>query len=88
MDVGAHILSAKFKVVANDFAMIIPTLYENKVISLKTKKGLAEISKFRNLLAHGYLKIDYDKLYAYAKKSLKHIEQFEIEIIRFINKHK
>ncbi|KKQ74181.1 MAG: hypothetical protein US96_C0039G0017 [Candidatus Woesebacteria bacterium GW2011_GWB1_38_5b] len=51
-------------------------LAENKIINQDLEKRLVKMSGFRNALAHGYEKINYEILHNALQNSLKDIEEF------------
>lgn len=69
LDLGNHIISIKGFEMPEKYEDIIATLAKEKVISENLAKSLAGMGGFRNLIAHGYFKIDLNKLYSYLKKT-------------------
>lgn len=59
-------------------------LTENKTINADLENRLTRMVGFRNSLAHGYEKIDYNILYDALQNRLKDIEEF-ISVIENIN---
>ena len=55
-------------------------LYENGVIETDLMHKLCDMVGFRNALAHGYDKFDYDILYDVLQNGLKDIEEFVEEV--------
>ncbi|HON78243.1 MAG TPA: DUF86 domain-containing protein [Spirochaetota bacterium] len=58
IDVLDHFLSAKHGVVSEGYEDIIDNALENSVIDAGLYEKLKGLGGFRNVLAHGYLKID------------------------------
>lgn len=58
LDVGNHILSAHFGVTAKDYEDIITQLAARGVIDRTLRTQLKGLGGFRNVLVHGYLRID------------------------------
>jgi len=75
LDLGNHIISIKGFEMPERYEDIIATLAKEKVISDNLAKSLEGMGGFRNLIAHGYFKIDLNKLYGYLKKA-KNIKSF------------
>lgn len=59
---------------------IISILEKNDIISNELAISLEGMGNFRNLIAHGYFKIDLEKLWGYLKR-LEDINKF-IEILK------
>lgn len=82
LDLGNHVISIKGFEMPERYEDIIVTLAKEKVISENLAKSLEGMGGFRNLIAHGYFKIDLNKLYSYLKKTrdikrfLKRIDSF------------
>ena len=57
-DLGNHILSAHFGVSARDYEDIIVQLAATCVIDAALQQRLTGLGGFRNILVHGYLRID------------------------------
>lgn len=75
LDLGNHIIAIKGFEIPEKYEDIIATLAKEKVISENSAKSLEGMGGFRNLIAHGYFKIDLNKLYNYLKKT-KEIKRF------------
>jgi len=58
LGIGNHILSAHFGVSAEDYESIIVELGAKGVIDPSLRKRLQGLGGFRNILVHGYLRID------------------------------
>jgi uncharacterized protein YutE (UPF0331/DUF86 family) len=61
-DVGNHILSAHFGVSAQDYEDIIAQLGVHGVIDPGLRARLKGLGGFRNVLVHGYLRIDPERV--------------------------
>jgi len=61
IDIGNHILSEVFHIVAEEYAQVIEKLGETKVVPQDFAKENIDMAKFRNLIIHAYEKIDLDK---------------------------
>lgn len=57
-DIGNHILSAHFGISARDYEDILARLGEVGVLDAALHDRLKGLGGFRNVLVHGYLKID------------------------------
>lgn len=61
-DIGNHILSAQFGTSATDYGDIVKQLVLRGVISQALSARLAGLSGFRNLLVHGYMELDPERV--------------------------
>jgi uncharacterized protein YutE (UPF0331/DUF86 family)/predicted nucleotidyltransferase len=61
-DIGNHILSAHFGVSAQDYEDIIAQLGAHNVIGAPLLEELKGLGGFRNILVHGYLRVDPDRV--------------------------
>lgn len=61
-DIGNHILGAHFGVSARDYEDILQQLTDRGVIGAALHARLRGLGGFRNILVHGYLEIDADKV--------------------------
>lgn len=62
LDIGNHILSAGLGVSAQDYEDIITQLGAHGVIGPALRDRLRGLGGFRNLLVHGYLRLDADRV--------------------------
>lgn len=68
LDLGNHVISIKRFEMPERYEDILSILEKNDIVSNKLADSLEGIGNFRNLIAHGYFKIDLEKLYGYLKK--------------------
>jgi uncharacterized protein YutE (UPF0331/DUF86 family) len=61
-DIGNHILSAHFGVSAADYEDIVLQLAVNGVIDSALRERLRGLGGFRNILVHGYLRVDRERV--------------------------
>lgn len=87
IDIAMHIVSALELPGRDKAADAIILLGENKIISQKLADKFQKAPKLRNLLIHGYAKIDYRSLYRDYKDDLSQIKQFAGEIRNYLEKH-
>lgn len=62
LDLGNHILSAHFGVSASDYEDVFAQLAACGVIEPDLRERFRGLGGFRNLLVHGYLKLDPDRV--------------------------
>ncbi|MEK7665200.1 MAG: DUF86 domain-containing protein [Patescibacteria group bacterium] len=60
-------------------------LEEEKIISVELREKMIKMTGFRNVVAHDYEKIDYDKVYDILQNRLGDIEEFVFEIKKALN---
>jgi uncharacterized protein YutE (UPF0331/DUF86 family) len=63
------------------YADIPRILYENKVIGKQLHDELVDLARFRNVLVHGYLHLDHERVYQRVHTGPRIIEEF-IDAIR------
>ena len=63
IDTGNHFLVEAFQEHADSYEEIILELGEKKIVPEDFAKNNAEMTKFRNLLIHEYVKIDLKRVY-------------------------
>ena len=62
LDIGNHILSAHFGLAAKDYEDIIAQLAARGVIDEAIQRRLTGLGGFRNILVHGYLRVDPERV--------------------------
>lgn len=65
---------------------IIRILRENKILTSQTGKRLDELAKFRNILVHEYIDLDYEIIYSHLKKDPQVINKFIKSVKAFLAK--
>jgi uncharacterized protein YutE (UPF0331/DUF86 family) len=79
-DVGNHVLSAHFGVVAEDYEDILDKLAGEGVMSDRLRSDLAGLGGFRNVLVHGYLELDIETVAAAHRDAPRHFSRFRLEV--------
>lgn len=79
-DVGNHILSAHFGKSAQDYEDIVVQLGVAGVISTSTGERLKGLGGFRNILVHGYLRVDLDRVTAHLRDAPARFSAFSRDI--------
>lgn len=84
LDIGNHIIAEKNYRTPESYVEILEILKEEKIINEAMRNSLSGMAGFRNRLAHGYFRIEPNKIYTY----LKHIQDIKkyLKIIREIIK--
>lgn len=80
IDVGSHIVRVKKLSVPTDFKDIFEALYQNKLITKKTKEQMIKMVGFRNIAVHEYKKLDLNIIISIVENNLVDFENYMIEI--------
>jgi len=81
LDIGAHLLAFQIKNDWEDYGELILKPGKHRVIPQAFSDKINGMAGLRNILIHGYLKIDLDKLFDYLKVRLEDFVLF-IKYIR------
>ncbi len=76
LDIGSHIISSEKLREPESNKDIFNVLAENNYIPRNSLAKLGKMAQFRNLIVHGYAKIDPEIVYAILQRNLKDIEHF------------
>lgn len=79
-DIGNHILSAHFGKSAQDYEDILAQLAAVAVISASTREGLKGLGGFRDILVHGYLRIDPDRVITHLRAAPARFSEFNRDV--------
>ena len=69
LDTGNHILSAHFGQSARDYEDVIAQIASRGVIDEPLRARLKGVGGFRNVLVHGYLEVDPDRVAEYLARA-------------------
>lgn len=83
-DIAGHILSGKFGVHPDDHEDAIRRLAEQGVISRDLAAAMRGFGGFRNILVHGYLRIDPARVHAYLEGHLSELRRFAAEVTTWL----
>ncbi|HLK12294.1 MAG TPA: DUF86 domain-containing protein [Candidatus Binatia bacterium] len=86
LDIGNHILAGQFGESATEYEGIVRSLAARHVVSAALGKQLQGLGGFRNILVHGYLGIDPEKVYAALQRSARDFTDFEAEILAWLER--
>ncbi len=86
IDIASHIISIKGFQRAESYAEMFEILNRNDIIEEPLSKNLANMARFRNVLVHGYTKIDNSRILLFIKERLTDVENFIREILKLIKK--
>jgi len=84
LDISNHLVSEYNLGRPQTYADSIEKLAEAKIISRKLGEKLIPWVGFRNLLVHGYLKLDHSKTHQAISKDLKTLEAFKKAVQKLI----
>lgn len=82
-DVGNHILSAEYGVAADDYEDILQQLMTRHVIAPELYERLKGLGGFRNILVHGYLRLDPEYVIHALRKAPRDFSEFAVSIRRW-----
>jgi uncharacterized protein YutE (UPF0331/DUF86 family) len=83
-DVGNHILSAHFGISAKDYEDIVVQLAAAGVIDGSLREQLKGLGGFRNVLVHGYLRLDPDRIREALARAPRQFSAFALAIRRWL----
>ena len=86
LDIGNHILAGQFGESAPEYEEILTRLGAHRVLSDDLGGRLRGLGGFRNILVHGYLRIDPDKVYDALARSARDFTDFQAEIAAWLEK--
>ena len=85
-DFANHIISEKGYEMPTTLEETFPVLQKNGILSENLYQRLQGLGRFRNLIVHEYMTIDYHKIYSYLQTHLVDFEAFAAEIGQFLKK--
>jgi uncharacterized protein YutE (UPF0331/DUF86 family) len=85
-DIGNHILSAHYGISAHDYEDIIAKLGEMAVIDAALRERLKGLGGFRNILVHGYLDLDPDRVSESARRAPADFTDFGLAVRRWLER--
>lgn len=85
IDIAMHIASALELPGRDNAVEVIKLLGKNGIISQKLANEFQKAPRLRNLLIHGYAKVDYSFLFRDYRKDLADIKNFAAEIKNYLS---
>jgi uncharacterized protein YutE (UPF0331/DUF86 family) len=85
-DIGNHLLAGHFNVHPADYEQVLVKLEERGVISPGLLERITGLGGFRNVLVHGYLEIDEERVYESLQNELGAFDAFAQEIEGFVSR--
>ena len=86
LDIGNHLLIETFNIRVGEYSEIIEKLGEKGIIPKEFAKENVDMAKFRNLLAHEYIKVEPEKVYENLQKAPYIFRQFAKAYQEFLDK--
>ena len=83
-DIAGHIISDKGYRVPATYADTFRVLYENGILNKELFETMEKMAKFRNLIVHGYDKVDTEIVVGILKKDLKDFSAYKNAIINIL----
>jgi uncharacterized protein YutE (UPF0331/DUF86 family) len=84
IDIASHIISTRGFQRAESYAEMFEILNKNNIIGENLSSDLVNMARFRNVLVHGYAKIDNSRVILFIKERLIYVENFIKEILKLI----
>ena len=82
LDIASHIISARGFERAESYAEMFDILGRRGIISKELAEKLSDMARFRNILVHGYAKVDNARVLELVKTELSDVEEFVRQILR------
>jgi len=86
LDIGNHILAGEFGHSASEYEGIVRGLGERGVLSESVVARLRGLGGFRNVLVHGYLRIDPERVFTALERSAGDFTAFEAEVLTWLDR--
>jgi uncharacterized protein YutE (UPF0331/DUF86 family) len=83
-DIGTHCISALALPRPLAYGDVLPTLAKAGVISQETQAELTNLSGFRNILVHEYVRLDRARVHAFLTSRLDGLRRFAAEIAHLL----
>lgn len=86
IDISMHLISGLNLPIKDTAVDAVELLGKENLLSKGLTEKMVDAVKFRNLLVHGYAKIDYDRVAKNYKTDLDDIRDFAKAVVSFIEK--
>lgn len=86
-DVGNHLLSGHFGAAAEGYEQILDALEQRGVIDATLRAELSGLGGFRNILVHGYLDLDPDRVRDAHEKVPRVFSRYRLQIDAWLAEH-
>jgi uncharacterized protein YutE (UPF0331/DUF86 family) len=84
LNICYHISAKKLKKAPDEYAECFGILGEAKIISIELSEQLKKMARFRNMLVHGYWKLDYEIIFDILQDNLEQLKQFSTAVIALL----
>jgi uncharacterized protein YutE (UPF0331/DUF86 family) len=84
LDVGNHLLAGAFSRTPETYEQILDALTTEGVLSAALRAELKGLGGFRNVLVHGYLDVDIERVIRALDRAPERFESFAAEIHRWL----
>lgn len=84
IDIASHIIAIKGLERAETYSEMFQILEKNDFLDSNLSKKLSNMAKFRNILVHGYAKIDNSRVLEFVKNELIDIKNFVKNVLELI----
>lgn len=87
IDISMHLISGLNLPIKDTAVDAVKLLGQEKILDKSLAEKMVDAAKFRNLLVHGYAKIDYDHVAKNYKTDLNDIRAFAQAVVNFLEKN-
>ena len=85
LDVGNHILAGAFGRTPESYEQILEALAAEGVVSASLRADMKGLGSFRNVLVHGYIELDPERVLENLDKAPEHFERYATEVHHWIS---
>jgi uncharacterized protein YutE (UPF0331/DUF86 family) len=82
IDAGQHVISSEGLRAPMDYADVFAVLGEARLLPSSLVPALQDMARFRNLLVHGYLNVDDERVVEILRSRLGDLDAFRVELAR------
>ena len=82
IDIAAHVVSDENLGIAGSNTELFELLQENSFIDLKVSEMMIKVVGFRNVIAHEYIRLDWERAYQVVTHRYRDLELFAHAILR------
>jgi len=84
LDIGNHVLASEYNIYPATYEDILKELFLKGILSQEVYLKIKGMGSFRNILAHGYIKIDPQKVYQNYQRFLEILPEIMREFLELI----
>jgi len=84
LDIGNHVLASEYNIYPATYEDILKELFLKGILSQEVYLKIKGMGSFRNILAHGYIKIDPKKVYQNYQRFLEILPEILKEFLELI----